>query len=98
MAEHQKYYVTHLNLFSFENTPPRQVSASSYRFQVTGSGQWCPSPPWAGWGLLPSRGTVCSEVAPQNQPDYMTLAEANGHKSQRKQLCETILEVGGCLV
>ena len=27
----------------------------------------------------------------------MTLAEANGHKSQRKQLCETILDVGGCL-
>lgn len=97
MAEHQKYYVIHLNLFSFENTPPHHVSASSYRFQVTGFGQWRPSPLWAGWGQLPSRGTVCSEVAPWNQLNCMTLAEANGHNSQRKQLCETILDVGGCL-
>ena len=38
MAEHQKYHVTHLNLVSFENTPPHQVIC--FLLQIPGHWVW----------------------------------------------------------
>lgn len=84
MAEYQKYHMAHLNIFSFENVPPPT------RYMLLPPTD--PGPLGLASSDLPHCGQAgesflmgnCSEVALPNQPDCVTLAAANEHRSQRK--------------